>query len=553
MFRLKMLQYTPSISAAARALGTLILNKFFSKSKVNALVFNVRNSFISIFSKIKIVYVTSFRGECCKFTGYGDCYIQSKLGLMSGTLVIVLIHYFGFPFTLKIFIGIILNIIYLNMFLILTIYSLLTTNILNEIDIFAILTNQEEIFKLVDMFMSKYNFFFLKFKFYVKNGVIDLNKFFGVRIFFYNSIRLLIVGLVIYIFKSISLGIIILLLLVFIIIIFMRRKSIKLKFYELYNEIINDMSDLLKINLFFNYVSLFITRGILLLLCEICLILFGDENMYIDFVIVLLTSTLFNYIFSIPGFIYPSLNLSFSLVDLETRNRIIDFLAERSGFDRNRIISDFDLSDRNMEALYELLDFKPFNNNRFVFSKNGHGLKALPERFYKFYKPVNNNLNYLSVFHRIGTFDTIHRAVNYLNMFNGRGVAIYDPKSKFLYYYVDKQFYTDYNRILYVFYNPRNADTSRVFKPYDPNCFPGADRVFYLRDLNGYYHPLNLFTEMYPGDDQFSNYFAKEIYMIKKYDNGQIKFLIKDKDYFASYFSSMSRFFCSSNESTRFL
>lgn len=410
------------------------------------------------------------------------------------------------------------------------IYSISTAYILGDIEILVIITNIEDILK--STYILIYIFSILKF--YNKKGIINLKGFFGIRIFFSNSISLLTVGLVFYTLKSFSLDVNFIILVVILTIIWNNIEIVIFKFYVFYDEIRNDHLHLLKLNIFFKYISFYSTRIILLNICLTSLSVIGHDNVFINFIIELLTISLFNYIFSIPDLFYSSNNIRLDIVDLEKKNKIIDLLVERSDFTREGIIRNFDLSDRSLDTLCELLDFNPNNTNKYIFSTFRNRLRALPEEYYKYYRPISNNLNYVDTFHRLGNFNTFNEAKIYLNSINGKCVAMYDSRNKFLYLYVGRQNIVDYNRILYVW------NKTYDYVPYDPTCYTEGALPLFLKDLNGQFHSLDIVTRASASQEAFENSCGKDVHLIKKLQNGEIISSEKDASYFCRFFSIVS-------------
>lgn len=170
--------------------------------------------------------------------------------------------------------------------------------------------------------------------------------------------------------------------------------------------------------------------------------------MFINFIIELLTNSLFNYIFFLSGLFDSSNNIMFNLVDLETRNKIIELLVDRSGLNEETIHTNFDLNDQAMEALCELLDFKPINDNRYIFSIYNQRLSGVAEEYYKYYKPISVEKKYVDTFQRLENFKTLEEARNFLTSINGKRIAIYDSRTQSLFMYAGRHSYAEHNQIL---------------------------------------------------------------------------------------------------------
>lgn len=124
------------------------------------------------------------------------------------------------------------------------IYYLFTTYIIGNLEILCVITNIEYIFNI--FFMLKHSFSFSKF--YYINESLNLERFFGIRIFFTNSISLLAMGFGIFILKTISLDVTFTLLVFILRILFHNIEIIVFKLYVIYDEIMKDQFHLLKLN-----------------------------------------------------------------------------------------------------------------------------------------------------------------------------------------------------------------------------------------------------------------------------------------------------------------
>lgn len=355
---------------------------------------------------------------------------------------------------------------------------------------------------------------------YSQKIINSFYKYFGLKVFILNSLKLIGIGFLLYEFSSLYYYIKSLILLTFIIIViwlFVKYiKKIKKEFIRLYGYYkINKLSILyLLLDRFLLWFSFLLTRHINLYLCWEFSVLFGNNLISFNFLFIILTSSLFDCLF-FSNLLEPRSNLwidspskssdlyinihswagAFCSLEPSHAERIHEFLARKLNISKMELLSRFDLSNKNLLTLVELLGLYSYSDNKYAFSfpSNNSRVTAVAEKNVKFWCPIVGNKVHLFE-KKAGSFSE-ESLSSYFATRNCKSIFIYDPKNKLLFELSSKLQFVEVNEILYLSRNVGNT-TGIIFDPYDPQLktvYKNPD--LFLRDKTGYYRKLDLIAE----------------------------------------------------------
>jgi hypothetical protein len=196
------------------------------------------------------------------------------------------------------------------------------------------------------------------------------------------------------------------------------------------------------------------------------------------------------------------------------KEKVVDWICDKTGWDMNKVFSKIDLSDQNIKSITYLVGLKPNiyeygirkSNSNFNFVEGPQLQHLLP------YRPEQDGLHCFKLKGYV-EYKDIH---NFVKDEPGRFVYMYLRHKNALYEMTRKLVIEKPNPVLCVL----NAGS---FVEYDSKIWELGSQRFALKDKNGIYHDLNT-RSLIPSGIQTSRLGrASQIIWIKKDFNGNIK------------------------------